>query len=224
MDDIALETQASPAPEQDWASAAEARLLDAALPLAPRLNWSRALVSAAADAAGLSPGDAYLLAPKGPRDLAALFSRRHDAAALQALAGIDPSTLKIRERIARAVTARIEAAAADEAAVRRSAAFLALPQNLPLAMSLLWESADGLWRSAGDTATDENHYSKRVILSAILVTTLAVRFTGGAEAAKAHLDRRIGEVMAFEKWKAKQPSPAGLLREIAGALGKLRYG
>jgi chemotaxis protein methyltransferase CheR len=54
----------------------------------------------------------------------------------------------------------------DDAAVRRWAGFLALPFNLPLALRLLWESADALWRWAGDTATDENHYSKRAILSA----------------------------------------------------------
>ncbi len=198
--------------------------MDAALALAPRLHWSRPLVTAAAAQAGLSPGEADLLLPNGPRDLAALLSRRHDRAALQALAAVDPATLKIRDRIARAVTARIDAAAADEAAVRRSAGHLALPHNLPLALSLLWETADALWRWAGDTATDENHYSKRVILSAVLVTTLAARFTSGPAAAEANLKRRIGEVMAFEKWKAGLPSPTGLIREVAAALGKLRYG
>ena len=208
----------------DWAESAEARVLDAAVRLAPRLHWSRALVTQAAAECGLSQGEADLLLPNGPRDLAALLSRRHDRAALQALADVDPASLKIRERIARAVTARIEAAADDEAAVRRSAGYLALPPNLPLALSLLWETADSLWRWAGDTATDENHYSKRVILSAVLVTTLAARFTSGPEAAQANLTRRIGEVMAFEKWKAGLPSPTNLIREVAAALGKLRYG
>jgi len=209
---------------EDWAEAAEARMLDAAIVLAPRLHWSRALVTAAAGEAGLSQGEADLLLPNGPRDLAALLSRRHDRAALQALADVDPTSLKIRERITRGVTARIEVAAADEAAVRRSAGYLALPYNLPLALSLLWETADVLWRWAGDTATDENHYSKRVILSAVLVTTLAARFTSGPAAAQAALKRRIDEVMAFEKWKAGLPRPTRLVREVAAALGKLRYG
>jgi ubiquinone biosynthesis protein COQ9 len=210
--------------EADWAARSEAEVLAAALPLAPRLGWSRALLDAAAKDAGLHPGDADLLFPNGARDLAALLSRRHDRAALEALADVDPRSLKIRERIARAVTARIEAAAADEPAVRRASTHLALPTNLPLAISLLWESADTLWRWAGDTATDENHYSKRIILSGILVSTLAVRFTQGPAAADQHLNRQIEGVMAFEKWKAKAPSPIALLRTVAGALGKLRYG
>ena len=84
--------------------------------------------------------------------------------------------------------------------------FLLLPANAALGARLLWRSADALWRWAGDTATDENHYSKRAILSEILASTLALRLAHGAEAAEAHLDRRIAQVMAFEKWKAGRRS------------------
>lgn len=70
------------------------------------------------------PGPAL---PNGPRDLAALFSRRCDAQALAALKAMDPAPAKIREKIAAGVDQRIEAAMADEAAARRWAGFLALP-------------------------------------------------------------------------------------------------
>jgi ubiquinone biosynthesis protein COQ9 len=210
-------------PESDWASEAEARLLDAALPLAADLGWSQTLVAAAARKAGLSPADAELVLPGGPRDLAALLSRRHDQAAMDALSDVDPLSLKVRERIRRAVEARVEAAAADAAAVRRCTGYLALPPNMALGLSLVWESADRLWRWAGDTATDENHYSKRAILSAILVNTVAARLDQGPEAAAALLERRIGQVMSFEKWKATAPRPGERLRAFAAALGRMRY-
>jgi len=206
-----------------WARAAEARALDAAVRLAPDLGWGRGLVDRAAREAGLSRADAALLLPGGPRDLAALLSRRHDADALARLEGVDPNGLKVRERIRRAVEARAEAAAADQAAVRRCTAWLALPPNLPLALSLLWESADVLWRWAGDTATDENHYSKRAILSGVLATTIGVRFQRGALAAAEHLDAQIERVMAFEKWKAGRPKPSEAMTSIAAALGRMRY-
>jgi ubiquinone biosynthesis protein COQ9 len=211
-------------PQPGWAEAAEARLVEAATPLAEHLGWSQALVVRAAAEAGLSADDAALLLPGGPRDLAALLSRKHDQAALDALAGVDPSSLKVRERIRRGVLARIEAAAADMAAVKRAAAFTALPTNLGLGASLLWESADRIWRWAGDTATDENHYSKRAILSGVIASTLGVRFTRGAAAAEEQLSRSIDRVMAFEKWKARLPSPLALAREAAATLGGLRYG
>jgi ubiquinone biosynthesis protein COQ9 len=212
------------ATEPSWAEAAEQRVLDAAIGLAPRLGWSRLLVARAAGEAGLSAADAALLLPGGARDLAALLSRRHDARALEALAGVDPTGLKVRERIRAGVEARVEAAAADEAAVRRCAGWLALPTHLPLAISLLWESADALWRWAGDTATDENHYSKRAILSGVLATTVGVRFERGGAAAGEHLAAQIDRVMAFETWKAKLPKPSETLVAVAGALGRMRYG
>jgi len=207
---------------KDWASETEQRVLDEALRLVPTHGWSRQTVVAAAAAAGLSQPDAELLLPHGARDLAALLSRRHDEKAMAALSLQDASTLKIRERIRTGVVARLDAARADEAAVRRWAGFLSLPLNLPLALRLVWESADHIWRWAGDTATDENHYSKRAILSGILVTCLAIDMASGREAALAHLDRSIDNVMAFEKWKAGI-KPAELARDVAGALGKMRY-
>ena len=209
------------ATSDDWASAAERQVLDAALQIAADRGWTWPTVKAAGKAAGLSEADVELLLPHGPKDLAALFSRRHDARALAALPS--PEGLKIRERIRAAVEARLDAAAQDEPAVRRWAGFLALPINLPLGMRLLWESADQLWRWAGDTATDENLFSKRAIRSGILASALAIRLSSGREAAMAFVDARIENVMAFEKWKAGL-KPSELLRDVAGALGKMRYG
>ena len=207
----------------DWAQETEARLLTAALPHVATLGWTSRLVAAGARAIGLTTAEAQLLLPHGPRDLAALLAGRHDRAALELLAQVDPAALKVRERIRRAVLARCEAAAQDQTAVRRWTGFLALPPNIPLALRLAWASADTLWRWAGDTATDENHYSKRALLAEILVSTLAVRLALGANAAAAHLDGRIEAVMAFETWKAGvKPGPWGL--RLAGSLGRLRYG
>ena len=210
--------------EPDWATAAEVRVLEAALPLAATLGWRETLVAAAARAAGLSPADALLLLPNGAGDLAALLARRHDSAALAALATVDAGTLKIRERIRTAVQARIDAALVDEAAVRACTRWLAQPPHLPLAGRLAWASADGLWRWAGDTATDANHYSKRAILTGVLTSTLAVRLARGEAAAADHLDARIANVMAFEVWKAKLPDASGWGTAAAGLLGRLRYG
>ena len=208
----------------DWAERTEQLVLDAALKEAPTRGWNRGMTLQAASDCGLGQGDAELLLPQGARDLAALLSRRHDARAMTILAEVDPATLKIRERIFRAVQARLDAAAEDEAAARRWAAFLALPPNAPLALKLTWATADQLWRWAGDTATDENHYSMRAILSGILFPALGLRLSRGREAADAFVSARIENVMSFEKWKAQQPKPLETLRSVAGALGRMRYG
>ena len=210
---------------QDWAAATEQRLLEAALEIVPHEGWTSRMAAMAGKACGLSPGETELLLPQGPADLAALLSRRHDAKALEALAAVDPKTLKIRERIARAIEARLAAAAADEAAVRRWTGFLALPQHMALGARLAWESADALWRWAGDTATDENHYSKRAILAGILTSALALRMAEGRGEALKYVDRRIEDVMRFEKWKATTKlRPSDFVTGVVQALGRMRYG
>lgn len=220
MTDAAFDT--SP-PEADWAYAMEQTLLDAAIGLAPATGWNGRMMTAAGKACGLSEGDLDLLVPNGARDLAALLSRRHDRRALETLAATPAETLKIRERIARAVSARMEAGAADLEATKRCAGFLALPTNADLGLSLAWESADVLWRWAGDTAIDWNHYSKRTILSGILIPALTLRWFEGREAAEAFVARRIENVMAFEKWKAVRDFEAPL-RRLTETLGRMRYG
>ena len=217
--------EASPeAPKPDWAGTTEQQVLDAALKIAPEEGWTSRLAIMAGKACGLSAGETELLLPHGAADLAALLSRRHDAAALAALAKIDPKTLKIRERIARGVEARLAAMATDEAAVRRLTGFLALPPNMTLGARLAWESADVLWRWAGDTATDENHYSKRALLAGILTGALAIRLSSGPAAALAFTDRRIENVMAFETWKrTTRFKPSQALDQVAGVLGRMRY-
>jgi ubiquinone biosynthesis protein COQ9 len=210
------------APALDWADRMEQTVLDAAIQRAPRFGWNSRLVRAACEAEGLSRGDEELLLPNGPRDLAALLSRRHDAMTLEALKATPPETLKIRERIAKGVSARIEAGTAHLEATKRCAAFLALPTNADLGLSLAWESADVVWRWAGDTATDWNHYSKRAILSGILIPALTMRLFDGPEAAEAFVAARIENVMTFEKWKAGKDFEAPL-RRVTDVLAKLRY-
>lgn len=211
------------APRTDWADRMEQAVLDAAVQRAPALGWNSRMVRAACAANGLSLGDEELLFPNGARDLAALLSRRHDDRALASLADTDAASLKMRERIGRAVSARMEAGAANLEATRRCAAFLALPVNADLGLKLAWESADLLWNWAGDTATDWNHYSKRAILSGILIPALTLRWFDGRDAAEAFVARRIDNVMAFEKWKAGKDFDAPL-RKVADALSRARYG
>ena len=198
----------------------EQSVLDSALELAPRLGWNARLVREACAANDLGEGDQELLLPNGPRDLAALLWRRHDDQALAELG--DPEGLKIRERIARAIGTRLEVAMAHPEAEKRASGFMALPTNADLVLSLTWGTADRLWRWAGDTATDWNHYSKRTILSGILIPAMTLRLFDGKEASDAFTAARIENVMAFEKWKAGKDFDAPV-RKVTEILSRLRY-
>lgn len=143
---------------------------------------------------------------------------------------LPPETLaamKIRERIRSLVQYRLDAVAGQEEALRRALAIMAMPQNAPRALKTGWNSADVMWRLAGDTATDYNHYTKRAILASLYMSTLLVWIDDESDdkaETRAFLDRRIDNVMQFEKAKAQ--FLGGADREHFSPvrlLGRLRY-
>ena len=121
---------------------------------------------------------------------------------------------------------RLENTGPAREAVRSALSILAMPRNVPLALRTGWRSADQMWRLAGDTATDYNHYSKRLILSGVYTATLLAwlddQSEGWADTA-AFLDRRLAGVGRFEKWKAEWSGSDFKRPSLARFLGRLRY-
>mgnify|MGYP001329488197 CR=1 FL=1 len=111
---------------------------------------------------------------------------------------------------------------AEEEALRRALAIMAMPGNAARALRLGWHSADAMWRLAGDKATDYNHYTKRAILGGVYAATLAV-FADDASEGKADthafLDRRIDASVEASAWKAETSRATGPTVFIAQAEG-----
>ena len=134
--------------------------------------------------------------------------------------------MKIRERIRALVQFRLDAISGQEEALRRATAIMALPQNAVRSARRGWDTADLMWRLAGDTATDYNHYTKRAILASIYAATLAVFVEDDSmdkAETRAFLDRRIDGVMQFEKVKAKWLDSERESFSVTRFLGRLRY-
>ncbi len=203
---------------------AESRLAAAVAGFVPQLGLNRMSVEAGAKAAGMSAGERDLIAPNGAADIAALLWRSHDEVLTKPEMANTISNMKIRDKIGHLLNARIDAFARDEKLAQRMAGFFALPHHFDLHRRLMWETADIIWRLAGDKALDENHYSKRLIVSGILTTAAVTRLTRGAEAQSEQIRRNIEAVMEYEKFKAKLPSPTEHMLNLAASLGKLRFG
>ena len=138
-------------------------------------GWNETALIAAAEMAGVDVDVAKLAFPGAkPMDMIEAWIASVDAAMEAEWPAERLATLKIRERIRTLVAFRLEAVAHIDEAVRRALAVMAQPQNAPRALKLGWHSADIMWRLAGDTATDYNHYTKRAILAGIYSATLAV--------------------------------------------------
>ena len=130
------------------------------------------------------------------------------------------------DRITALVWARIETLAPEREALRRSLAILALPTNAFRAGRMGWRAADLMWRLAGDTSVDYNHYTKRTLLSGVYASTvlalLADETTDLADT-RAFLDRRIGDVMKIEKAKAEWLGRGRHRPSLSRFVGRLRY-
>lgn len=184
------------------------QILAAALPDVTFDGWSRRLLANAGQKTGVETHEISALFPKGVLDLAAHFS---DWADRRMLAALDPRELKklgIRDKIALCARTRFDVLMPHKDALRQALGLYALPWNKPAAARALWRTADHIWHQAGDTSTDYNHYTKRLLLSGVLAsTTLCFLNDSSTDSAPtfAFLDRRLDNVL-----------------KLGRALGKLR--
>jgi ubiquinone biosynthesis protein COQ9 len=216
----------------DSPAAADLTLDELRIALAPAVadaavfdGWNDAALLSAARMDGVDPDVARLAFPGGAIDMIAAWVASIDLVMAEALPSEVLATMKIRERIRSLVEARLAAVAGREEALRRALAIMAMPQNVARAGKLGWASADAMWRLAGDTATDYNHYTKRAILASIYAATLAVFVndeSDGKAETRAFLDRRIEGVMKFEKAKAQLLGQREHF-DVMRFLGRLRY-
>lgn len=194
-------------------------------------GWTADAVASAAAAAGVDPALAAYAFRDGAMAMISAWIGHVDATMTEsvgagALDGGALSNQSIRERIRRLVWARLDAVAGREEALLRALTIMAMPQNLAASTRLGWHSADAMWRLAGDTATDYNHYTKRAILGGIYAATLHV-FARDKSADKAEtrafLDRRIAGIMRFEKAKAQWVRKPEDRFSVTRLLGRVRY-
>lgn len=199
------------------------KLLRATLPHVPFDGWTGAAMLAGARDLGLSPAEAANAFPRGAVEMIEFMSLEADQRMVEAMEREDLGSLKVRERVTLGVRRRLELYAADREAIRRALAVLALPQNGPLALRLLYRTVDAIWYAAGDTATDFNFYTKRALLAAVYSSTLLAWLddrSPGLEETWRFLDRRISDAMRLPgtaqrlmeplRWL---PNPIYLLRQ-----------
>ncbi|MBY0356343.1 MAG: COQ9 family protein [Rickettsiales bacterium] len=185
------------------ATAPRDALLDEVLSLVPFEGWNVRCLELAASRLKL---DAIILFPNGVSDVIAYYSRSMDRRMLETLAQHDLASMKIRQRIAFAVRTRLEIIAAYKEAERRALAYLANPLHATLGLELLYHTVDDMWHCAGDTSTDFNFYTKRLLLAKVVTSTLLYWLNDESpEHTKSweFLDRRIDNVMQIQKWKGQ---------------------
>jgi ubiquinone biosynthesis protein COQ9 len=189
------------------------RILHHALALAEFEGWSDATLTKAAVAAGLPPLSAKQLFSGGVMEILRLYSDTLNKQLFDLAPSLQAEHTGMTARITALVKARIMLADEHKEAVRRAAAIYALPWNALKTQRAVWEIADLIWHLAGDTATDHNYYTKRLLLSKVYSSTMLVWLQDESEDYAdtwAFLDRRIQDVLKV----------GGFLGKISARLSK----
>lgn len=197
-------------------------LLDAALPHVAFDGWSPATFKAAVVDADITPGVAATLCPRGAVDLAIAYHQRGDAAMVAALKEADLTAMRFRDKVAHAIRLRLQVID-DKEAVRRGTTLFALPHMAADGAKLIWGTADAIWTALDDTSRDVNWYTKRMTLSGVYSAVILYWLGDDSldlQATDAFIDRRIDNVMRFEKFKA-QAKASPILKPLTNTLERM---
>lgn len=192
--------------EGETESSVRDRLLECALDHVVFDGWSDAAFDAVCEETGIDPALALSYYPRRGLDMAVAFHKRGDAQMVARMRQENLLRLRYSERVAAGVRFRLEAVEAHKEAVRRGSTLFALPNHALQGAQLIWGTADAIWTALGDSSDDYNWYSKRAILSAVYGSVVLFWLGDESEGHTAtwdFLDRRIGNVMQFEKVKAQ---------------------
>lgn len=206
-------------------AAARAKILEAALEEVPYSGWTLQAMQTAAKSAGVDDDTAKRAFPS-IGDLVCYWSKECDSAMKAKLAKRELAKMKVREKIALAVRTRLETMDKHKIAARKAMEFFAFPLHAGAGLKSLYDTCDAMWRAAGDTSTDFNFYTKRMILAGVYSRTFLVWL--GDDSKDGHeteefLAARIGEVMEFEKFKAKMKENFADWPNPLDVLAKMRY-
>lgn len=220
-------------PDQSLLLADDATLDEMRVALAPLIadnaafdGWGDTALAAASAALGLDRDVAALAFPNGAVDMIDAWFAHVDTVIADRLPPEALAAMKVRARITALVEARLAAVAETRESLRRAVAILAMPHNVARATRLGWRSVDMMWRLAGDTATDYNHYTKRLILGGVYAATITVFLNDESEdwaETRAFLARRIDGIMRFEKAKSGVTERTANLPSLSRFIGRLRY-
>ncbi len=202
-------------------------ILEAALSHIAFDGWTKKTMRRTAEDIGVDIGFIDLAFPGGPIDMIDLHAQLCDKAMLNAAKKLDFDNLKIREKITELVKLRIKTESPHKEAIHRTVSYLALPKNHLVSMKLLYRTVDLMWRAISDPSTDFNFYTKRMTLGTVYSSTFLFWLNDESEDncdTWEFLDRRIENVMQFEKLKADFRKKDINLPNIWRELGKKRYG
>lgn len=160
-------------------------------------------IEQAAHQCGFSGQYSKILFPGGVLELVRLVIDISIEKVIETYPSHELANLKVRERIFTLVQAHLQLLHSQRRAWQKLSAIPALT-HICESSKTLWHIADTMWYHAGDNSTDFNHYTKRLLLSKVYLSTF--RFWLNDESADnestwSYLSGQIESVMKIGKIK-----------------------
>ena len=151
----------------------------------------------------LSEGDLGRLFPESLYELKELFFYETDKKMIKLLNKANSNNIRIRDKIYNGIIIRLEIFQKNKDSVKHI--FVSESATPIKSFKNLWNTADLIWKAAGDNSTDYNHYTKRLLLSWVYLSTILCWFNDkdkNLNETKLFCNRRIDEVLNFGKKSA----------------------
>ena len=179
-------------------------ILNRALIDIKNFGFNKKMLHIAANNCNISEGELGRLFPEGIFELKQYFFSTIDKKMLKKIENQDYKNMRIRDKIYNGVIIRLDLFKKNKTSIKHI--FVSESSNPFKSLKHLWKTSDLIWKSAGDTSTDYNHYTKRILLSWVYITTLICWFNDKSKNihdTKLFLNRRIDEVLEFGKQSGK---------------------
>ena len=106
-------------------------------------------------------------------------------------------------RIKKILLTRIQILNDDKIFYKKTFDHLLLPQNIKILKKSLYKSVDTMWYLAGDTSTDFNFYTKRIILGGVYTNAIFTFFNNDIEQAEVNIDKNLKKISKLPKLKER---------------------
>lgn len=155
-----------------------------------KYGWTKTAMEEVSLSLGLDKNYYLVIFKDGLSEIAEDLDHMLDLAMLSALRDL-PIPLKVREKIALAVKTRLKLTPRVARLLSRKS---------------LWNTADVIWKYAGDESTDFNHYTKRAILSVVYAMSFRNYLKDeSGDSVDSYVDNMIGKVLKVFSIKSKFP-------------------
>lgn len=177
-------------------------ILALALPNVPFDGWTNALFERAVEQSDYARDMVDAALPHDVRDLVLCFARMMDDDMMTRLSKFNAVDMRVRDKVKLGVQARLAALKKYREAERMAVGFWTMPTQSRHGVKSVWKTADLIWDFAGDTATDYNRYTKRLLLSGVLTKTTLYWLNDTSDNyidTDAFLDRQIDRILTMGK-------------------------